>query len=170
MRAKLSSTLSILWVRYILKDIHFCVIFVWILLSSCVGFEADVMSSSMGQVEYFPCKHQFKEGKGDGCHDFDPSDGDPLICECCGCHRNYHVVLSNEESRYGACEKHIAEQGGHDGCQAFIPSTPREKYCACCSHHRSFHKPLNLHNSMPSTNCPSGNNMRPDSSSEPSGG
>ena len=145
----------------------------WILLSSCVGFESDVMSSSMEEVKYFPCKHQFKDGKGDMCmcHDFDPSNGDPLICECCACHRNFHVVLFNEESRYGVCQKHIAEQDGYDGCQAFIPSTtPREKYCACCLHHRSFHKPLILQNNMPSTNCPSGNNMTPDSSSKPSGG
>ena len=142
-----------------------------ILLSSSVGVESDVMSSSMGEVEYFPCKHQFKEGKGDGCHDFDPSDGDPLICECCTCHRNFHVVLFNEESRYGVCQKHIAEQDGYDGCQAFIPSTtPREKYCACCLHHQNVHKLLKLQNNMPSTNCPSRNNRRHDSSSEPSGG
>ena len=92
----------------------------------------------MDKLKYFECKHNVGKG-ADGCLLFDPSDDNPLICDCCKCHRNFHTPPKHHVPELGACTK----LGEHriDGCQFFLPSDDNARSCQACSCHRSFHKP-----------------------------
>lgn len=89
-------------------------------------------------IRYLAChNNKGKDGIFDGCTEFEPSQDDPLKCECCDCHRNYHLVFTVEVVQFGICEKIV--DGQRDGCQGFLASTVNDRRCACCNCHKNFH-------------------------------
>lgn len=89
----------------------------------------------MDHVKFLECK-RLTSCNGNGCLLFDPSDENPLLCDCCTCHRSFHRVIHNIPPESGACvKKHGREV---DGCQLFYPDEANARKCGC---HRSLHKP-----------------------------
>jgi len=92
----------------------------------------------MDHVKFLECK-RLTGYHGDGCLLFDPSDENPLLCDCCNCHRSFHRVIYNIPPKSGACVK--KHDGGVDGCQLFYPDEANARKCGACGCHRSLHKP-----------------------------
>ena len=89
-------------------------------------------------IRYLAChNNKSKDGIFDGCTEFEPSQDDPLKCECCDCHRNHHLAFTAEVVQFGVCERVI--DGQRDGCQVFLASTVNDRRCACCNCHKNFH-------------------------------
>lgn len=70
----------------------------------------------MDYVKFLECKH-LTCYNGNGCLLFDPSDKNPLLCDCYTCHRSFHCVIYDILLDCGACVK--KHNGRFDGCQLF---------------------------------------------------
>ncbi len=90
-------------------------------------------------MKFLECK-RLKGCNGDGCLLFDPSDENPLLCDCCSCHRSFHRAIFDRPPNSGACVK--KHNGGVDGCQLFCPNVDNVRKCGACGCHRSLHQPL----------------------------
>lgn len=92
----------------------------------------------MDGVKFLECK-RVTGCNGDGCLLFDPSDENPLLCDCCTCHRSFHHAIYDIPPSSGACVK--KHNGDVDGCQLFYPDGANARKCGACGCHRSLHKP-----------------------------
>ena len=79
------------------------------------------------------CKHN-EAGEVCRCQEWDPSEGDESLCECCTHHMSFHEPRHPNEGP-GRCLNKC-----DDGCQEFCPHAPSSKVCAGCGCHRSWHE------------------------------
>jgi hypothetical protein len=74
-------------------------------------------------------------GVASNCQEFEGSQADPLMCDCCGCHCHFLEFIGTPLYERGCCKSNNL-----DFCQYFQPSLENEKKCGCCGCHKNFHE------------------------------
>ncbi|CAL5372401.1 unnamed protein product [Camellia sinensis] len=131
-------------------------------MSNKEGSSSASMANKIVRYEECCKNHGARAGKSaiDGCKEFMAMLTNPLYCDACECHINFHKkrvvedgeASDSEQAIYeNCCKNHairVAKFSYEDGCLEFMPSEGDDKaedsraklICAACGCHRNFHK------------------------------
>lgn len=95
--------------------------------------------SFRNHMKFLECK-RLTNCNRDGWLLFDPSDENPLLCDCCTCHRSFHCPIYDIILDSGACIKRFND--GINDCQSFYHNRANAYKCGAYGCYKLLHKPL----------------------------